>query len=167
MKDFLNTFIIGNSLTYHPTFLLHIHFGWIKKIRKMNNEYKDFRNLVINIVLLVIFFVAIGSAFSWELKKALLILLTGIGLPFFVAGLISFFIQEEIMAKIVSIAISVVITIITAFIVDSGTPEDDFIYMAFLIFVLTLGTVTINIFFLLKRFIKDDYKQEIEKDEIL
>ena len=134
----------------------------------MNNEYKDFRNLVINIALLVIFFAAIGSSYSWELKKVLLMLLIGLGFPFLVAFIIGFFIQEGKMAKIASMAISIVLTIITAFIVDSGSPTPDaFIYLALLIFLFTLGTVTINIFFLLKRFIKDDYKHEIENDEIV
>lgn len=134
----------------------------------MNNEYKDFRNLVINIALLVILFAAIGSSYSWELKKVLLMLLIGLGFPFLVAFIIGFFIQEEKLAKIVSIAISIVLTIITAFIVDSGSPTSDaFIYLALLIFLFTLGTPGINIFFLLKRFIKDDYKKEIENDEIV
>ena len=135
----------------------------------MNNEYRDFRILLINIALLVIFFATISSVYNWELKKVLLVLLIGVGFPFLVGFIVSFFIHDEKMVKIVSIATSIGITTITAFILNSRDPDAFFLIalMALLIFVLTLGTATINIFFLLKRFIKDDYKQEIENDEIV
>jgi len=119
---------------------------------------KNVLHLFVNILFLTIAIIVVGSLYGWNPKEAPFVILIGIIFPFIVALISSLFIKNDIKAKKVSIILSptafIVLIIITNFI-----SSDAFFMIALVLgslVILLLGSLSINIFFLIKDLLKNN-----------